>query len=232
MTGFRYTDYEEMVSSIVQAGYRFITLRQYFSHSFEPSERLVVNRIDVDVKIERLAVLRQIFRRQNIRASIFVRLHAPQYNLLNFGTLRLLRDLVADGHEIGLHTELMDAEGFLGVRGASVLRSEIDMLQTLLGEQIYGTASHGDMTPHNNLHFWQNHYPHDFGLLYEAYDRRLWENCRYVSDSEWVRWKAYSNGALMEGDRRTPHRHILDDAPPVVYLLTHPESWYEYYLYE
>ena len=33
--------------------------------------------------------------------------------------------------------------------------------------------------------------------MYEAYDNKLWDNCRYVSDSEWTQWKAYENGILL-----------------------------------
>jgi len=231
MSGFRYADYSDMIEGLLRQNYRFVTLRDYFEERATDS-KLVVNRIDVDVKIDRLRVLRSVFQRLGVQASIYVRLHAGAYNLLNFGTIKLLRDLVADGHEIGLHTEMMDAEGFLGVDGADLIRQEIALLETLIGARIHGTASHGDMTPHNNLHFWKDHGPGEFGLLYEAYDHRLWNNCRYVSDSEWTRWKAYDNGKLREGDRRPPQMHAAEDAPPVLYLLTHPESWYEHYIHE
>ena len=72
----------------------------------------------------------------------------------------------------------------------------------------------------------------DFGLVYEAYDKKLWNNSDYVSDSEWIRWKAYKNGKLSKGDKRTPIEHIKENNPKILYLLTHPESWYERYIYE
>ncbi len=221
-----------MLSDLKSLGYQFITLAEHFEGHGQQSNFSVINRIDVDLKIDRLRSLREILRKAEVRASIFVRLHSPSYNLLNFGTLCLLRELIAEGHEIGLHTELMDAQGYLRVDAGTLLRTEISLLECLLNTRIKGTAAHGDMTPHNNLHFWQRHNPKDFGLLYEAYDQTLWKNSRYISDSEWTQWKAYQNGELMEGDRRTPHRHAVDDAPPRIYLLTHPESWYEHYIHE
>ena len=97
---------------------------------------------------------------------------------------------------------------------------------------MYGTASHGDMTYFNNLNFWKNHSAKEFGLLYEAYDKKLWDNCRYVSDSEWTKWKAYEKGKLLKNDTRSPIEHILEDKPKVLYLLTHPECWYQEYIHE
>ena len=229
--GFSFVEYARVFRDSIAAGYRVITLREFFEGAFDESEKLLVNRVDVDVKIDRLARLDDIFGSLGVRASIYVRLHAPAYNLLSFGNLAVLRDLARAGHEIGLHTELADAEGHCAIDGAALLRREIDLLETIAGTRVYGTASHGDMTGFNNLHFWRRHQPADFGLLYEAYDPRLWDNCRYVSDSEWVRWKAYDNGNLMPEDRRSPDAHARE-GPPVLHVLTHPESWYDRYIYE
>ena len=232
MTGFRYSDYVAMLEGLLGAGYQFVTLREYFAGKVPLNSKIVVNRIDVDVKIERLRILRPIFKRLGIRASIYPRLHADAYNFLNFGTIQLFRSLIADGHEVGLHTEMMDAQGYLGVDGSALLRTELQLIESLLSTKIFGTASHGDMTAYNNLHFWKTHTPADFGLLYEAYDSLLWDHCRYVSDSEWTRWKSYEGGKLLGGDNRSPLDLAREDAPPLIYLLTHPESWYEHYIHE
>jgi hypothetical protein len=106
------------------------------------------------------------------------------------------------------------------------------LFETIFGVKIYGTASHGDITHFNNLDFWKTYSLEEFSLLYEAYDEKLWNHCRYVSDSEWTRWKSYENGILIENDRRTPIEHMNDDKPKILHLLTHPESWYEAYIHE
>lgn len=230
-SGFTFADYERNFCSILQAGYRVITMREYFEGAFTSDEKILVNRVDVDVKIDRLPRFLAIYRTLGIRASIFLRLHAPAYNLLSFGNISIVRDLVEAGNEIGLHTELADAEGHCAINSVALLQREIDLLETVIGVDVYGTASHGDMTGFNNLHFWSQHRPSKFGLLYEAYDEKLWQHCRYVSDSEWVRWKAYHNGKLIEGDRRTPAEHAQEGVP-VLHVLTHPESWYDRYIYE
>ena len=228
---FTFSEYEEMFSSILKEGYRVISMRDYFEGQFRNDEKILVNRVDVDFKIDRLPRFLDIYKKLGIGASIYVRLHAPSYNLLTIGNVNILRDLVDAGIEIGLHTELSDLEGFCGLNGETLLFQEIALLETIIGTKIYGSASHGDMTGFNNLDFWQKRNPSMFNLLYEAYDEALWKHCRYVSDSEWVHWKAYQDGALIEGDRRTPAEHA-QEGEKLMLLLTHPESWYDRYIYE
>ena len=124
-----------------------------------------------------------------------------------------------------------DLKGYCSINQAETLKREIELFETIFKIKIYGTASHGDMTHYNNLDFWKDNKPSDFGLVYEAYDEKLWNNCRYVSDSEWTRWKAHENGNLMENDRRDPIEHMKDNVK-ILHFLTHPESWYERYIYE
>ena len=160
-------------------------------------------------------------------------MHAPNYNLFSIGNIQIVKDLVDIGCEIGLHTELEDVGGYCNMnkKKKELLRKEIDLFETIFETKIYGTASHSDMTHFNNLDFWKYHEPKNFGLIYEVYDKKLWNNCRYVSDSEWIRWKAYENGKLLENDRRNPIEHIKDN-PKILHILTHPESWYQRYIYE
>lgn len=232
MDDFSFLNYEKIFEKVLAYNYRVITLKEFFSDEYEINEYLLINRIDVDLKIERLSVFYEIFKKLGIKASIYLRLHAPNYNLLSFGNIRIIKDLISIGCEIGLHTELEDASGYCSIEKKELLKNEIQLFQTVFGVKLYGSASHGDMTHYNNLHFWSKHSAKDFGLLYEAYDKKLWDNCRYVSDSEWTRWKSYENGQLIKNDRRNPIEHIADDRPKTLHLLTHPESWYQGYIHE
>jgi len=228
---FTFANYANIFRAITLEGYRAITMRDFFAGKYNDDERLLVSRVDVDVKIDRVPRLLAIYETLNIRATFFLRFHAPTYNLLSFGNVAIVQDLVTAGHEVGLHTELSDAEGLCSIDGVALLKREVDLLETLIGTKVFGTASHGDMTGYNNLDFWRTHSAADFGLLYEGYDELLWKHSRYVSDSEWTRWKAYDGGALISDDRRSPAEHAAEK-PRVLHVLTHPESWYERYIYE
>ena len=231
MNDFTFKYYEKIFQTAVKSGYRIITLKEFFLNEFDKREKILVNRIDVDVKIKRLKIIYKILKQLNIKASIYVRLHSPTYNLLSIDNIKIIQDLISIGCEIGVHTELEDIEGYCNIDKKQLLKNEIKILETIFKSKIYGTASHGDITHYNNLDFWKNHTSDDFGLVYEAYDKKLWNNCRYVSDSEWIKWKAYENGKLIKNDRRSPIEHMQDNCK-VLLILTHPESWYEKYIYE
>ena len=57
-------------------------------------------------------------------------------------------------------------------------------------------------------------------------DFNLFDNSLYVSDSEWTRWKCYKNGKFIKGDTRSFGDH-LEAKPKLIYLLIHPETYYE-----
>lgn len=228
---FTFNSYKKIFQIALEQGYSVITLKEFFSNEFDKNKKILINRIDVDFKIDRLNHIYEIFKDLNITASIYVRLHSPNYNLLTIGNIRIIQKLIDIGCEIGLHTELEDVGNYCNIDKQELLKKEIQLFETIFQTKIFGTASHGDMTPHNNLDFWENNKPKNFGLMYEAYDERLWNHCRYVSDSEWVQWKAYENGIRLDNDRRTPLEH-LQETPPIFHLLTHPESWYNEYIHE
>jgi hypothetical protein len=231
MNDFTFKYYKKIFQTALNNDYRIITLKEFFANEFDKNEKILVNRIDVDIKIERLKIIYKIFKELNIKASVYARLHSPTYNLFSIGNIKIIQDLISIGCEIGIHTELEDAKGYCDIDNKQLLKDEIKLFETIFKSKIYGSASHGDITHYNNLDFWKNYSLEDFGLVYEAYDEKLWNNCRYVSDSEWTRWKAYENGKLIKSDKRNPIEHMKDNCK-VLLLLTHPESWYEKYIYE
>jgi len=231
MDNFTFTYYEKIFEEALNNSYKIVTLKEFFLDEYNKEDKILVNRIDVDVKIDRLKSIYKIFKRLDIKASIYIRLHSPHYNLLSIGNIKIIQDLISIGCEVGLHTELEDVGGYCNIDKSELLKREIELFKTIFGIKLYGTASHGDMTFYNNLNFWAANRASDFNLLYEAYDKQLWDNCRYVSDSEWTQWKAYQDGKLLENDRRTPIGHMKDNCK-VLHLLTHPESWYVDYIYE
>ena len=105
----------------------------------------------------------------------------------------------------------------------------------MLDINIQGIASHGGLTGYNNLDFWDNRSAKDYGLLYEAYNKsddfNLFDNSFYLSDSEWTQWKCYSKGLLQTDDRRGLSEHI-QDRHKLIYLLIHPDTYYDNHCYE
>lgn len=232
---FTFANLEAQYQTALEAGYTFLTCAEYAEQKQNLPPLTVVNRVDIDLSVKKADRLRDIFKRLNIKASFFVRLHAPEYNPFSFENYRILKTIQDSGHEIGYHSEIIDQAAIWQEDPAECLLRDIDVLNRMLDIKIKGTASHGGMTGLNNLDFWKDRSAPNFGLLYEAYEKTdrfdLFNESFYVSDSEWIQWKCYDNGKLCKNDRRSFAEHVLRKHP-LIYLLIHPDTYFDRHFYE
>lgn len=234
--GFTFAKLRQYYEAALENGYRVITCREW-AEGLRPSQgmKLFVNRVDIDVSPKKTRRLARIFKDLGIPASFFVRLHANEYNPFSFEHYRCLRALVEAGHEIGLHSEVVDQAAIWQESAASCLHRDLKVLSEMLSISIDGVASHGGMTGLNNLDFWKSRSAEEFGLLYEAYDDSarfgLFKQSFYLSDSNWTSWKCYDRGVVRPDDRRTPDQHFAE-GHDVIYFLIHPETYYDDHFYE
>lgn len=232
---FTFANIEAQYRAAQDAGYTFVTCLEYAECKGNLSNLTIVNRVDIDFSVTKADRIRDIFDRLGIKGSFFVRLHAPEYNPFSFENYRVLKAIRDSGHEIGYHSEIVDQATIWDEDAADCLRRDIDVLNRMLGLSIKGVASHGGMTGLNNLDFWKDFKPADFGICYEAYDKseefNLFHNAFYISDSEWTQWKCYKKGDLQIGDRRSFSEHLAD-FHPLIYLLIHPDTYFDGHIYE
>lgn len=232
---FTFTGLERQYRAALDLGYEFLTCDDYVARKRALPTLTVVNRVDIDVSVRKAERLLAIFDRLRIKATFFVRLHAGEYNPFAFENYRILKAIRDSGHEIGYHSEVIDQSFIWNEDAVECLMRDIDVLNRILGITVRGVASHGGMTGLNNLDFWRDRSPADFGLAYEAYDKTdafgLFESSFYISDSEWTRWKCYDRGNLCAGDRRPFEEHARTKHP-LVYLLIHPDTYYDGHPYE
>ena len=228
---FTFENLRHQLIAALDHGYQFLTCEEYVHRKAEGGlpDRTLINRVDVDFSCKKARRLAETFNNLGVKATFFVRLHAPEYNLFSFENYRCMKFIRDSHHEIGYHSEIIDEAAIWGEDPAECLRRDLDTLNGILGIQVKGVASHGGMTGLNNLDFWQNNKPCDFNLSYEAYE---WFNdVFYISDSEWYRWKCYNKGRLRKGDQRSPVEHLMD-YHPIIYLLTHPDTYFDKHFYE
>ena len=232
---FTFKFIEREYQKLIGLGYEFITCAEFVEVKKQPFNKVIVNRVDIDFSIKKTDRLLNIFKSLNIKASFFVRLHAPEYNPFSFENYMILKRIVDEGHEIGYHSEVIDQSAIWGENATDCILRDIEVLDKIFNTKIQGVASHGGNTGLNNLDFWKDKKPSEFGLLYEAYDKEpafnLFQESFYVSDSEWTRWKAYDKGILCDNDRRTPSEHALDNHK-LIHLLIHPDTYYDNHIYE
>lgn len=234
---FTFSAIEEQYRQAQKLGYRFVTCEEYVRIKSNISERdkIIVNRVDIDFSAKKADRLVHIFNKLNIKATFFLRLHAPEYNPFSFEVYRIIKNLIASGHELGYHSEVIDQAIIWNENDVECLKRDINVINSIFNIQIKGIASHGGLTGFNNLDFWKERKPSDFGILYEGYDQQpefnLFRESFYISDSEWTRWKCYDNGKLQEGDRKTFAEHA-NDGHKLIYLLIHPDTYFDNHFYE
>jgi hypothetical protein len=227
---FTFSNIEHQYKEAINSGYSIITCKDFVLQKNKGFlDKIIINRVDIDFSIKKAEKLGEIFNNQRIKASFFIRLHAPEYNPFSFENYRIIKFLINSGHEIGYHSEVIDQSTIWSEKGSDNLKRDIDILNRMFDIQIVGVASHGGLTGLNNLDFWKDHKPSDFGLIYEAYD---WINeTFYISDSEWTQWKCYNKGVLLEGDRRSFEEHLKDNHS-LIYLLIHSDTFFDIHFYE
>ncbi|MDB3999634.1 hypothetical protein N9448_08465 [Litorivicinus sp.] len=224
------------LETFLVSGYEFITMEQYYTAAnITPRSKVATLRIDVDFSLRRLKPLLSILKTLSIKSTIFVRLHAPEYNPFDFEGYRIMQDAIENGHEIGYHSEIVDQGIIWNESPDTCLTKDLCILEKLLDITIHGIASHGGKTNLNNLSFWEHRRPEEFGLKYEAYSTTNGKNAFssgiYVSDSEDIRWKSYKFGKLMK-DNSSPPSYFATEQHPFINILIHPDVYYTYHPYE
>ena len=231
---FTFTYLENQLAHAKGLGYEFIRCIDYVdSRDFLPSN-CVVLRVDVDENIWKVNRFLDIFGSLGIKATFFIRLHG-NYNPFEFSNFLTIKRIVREGHELGYHSEIIDQADIWIEDAESCLARDLNVMTLMFGVGIRGLASHGGRTGLNNLDFWQGKRPQDYGVSYEAYDDQpefgLFRNSLYLSDSEWTQWKSYLRGDLLIGDRRSLSEH-LGDGHSLIYLLIHPETYFDRHPYD
>jgi hypothetical protein len=221
---FSHGRYDRFLARLVDAGVAVVPLRELRD---APGDRPVVGlRHDVDHDLRSAVRMAGIEHARGLRASYYVRHTAPYYRR-NGEFADVLRALEGQGHEVGLHHDVLSSAPDDPV---GALRSELDWLRSQ-GLDVRGAAAHGAGGGyHNNWVF--SDWPEaeagvpnreggpkttlaDAGLEYEAY--HLGEDV-YVSD------------ARFDAGGRRIHPDTLDVAglqPGMrAIVLVHPCHWH------
>ncbi len=236
MFQFTFKNIKAEFEAVLDEGYRVITCYEYIGYKTAlEKEKILVNRVDIDYSVKKTAILVEIFNDLNIKATFFLRLHAPEYNPFSFENYRIIKHLIESGHELGYHSEVIDQSLIWNENAAECLKRDIEVINTMFGISIKGIASHGGMTGNNNLDFWKDKTATDFGLFYEAYDKQpqfnLFQESFYVSDSEWTRWKCFDKGKLIKDDITSLSEHARENHQ-ILHSLIHPDTYFNNHFYE
>lgn len=191
--------YRALVRRALDAGYRVTCFRDFTPP--DGAAPVLLLRHDLDHSLRAAAVLAGIEAELGVRATYFVQVASPFYNLLSGESRGLVRRIVELGHEVGLH---YDAGRYTGPGAGEEVRRDLELLGHLAGAAVVSASQHIPIdSPALDL---RRVVPH------EAYDPRFTQApMTYVSDSlmAWRRW----------------HPLELVERRRSLQLLTHPVTW-------
>lgn len=100
---FKFDHFEYTFQEALRKDYQIITVKDYFLKKYDENRKILINRIDVDVDCFRARRFAEIFNKLGIKGSFYFRLHGS-YNLFSFEIFNIVKEMVSNGHEVGIHT--------------------------------------------------------------------------------------------------------------------------------
>jgi hypothetical protein len=185
-----------------------LALKHYRFGSFiewrEAPPRTVLWRHDLDFSVHRAVALARIEADAGARATYFLNLHSAYYNALESEVADRVREIVALGHELGLH---FDPSFETSRDQHEALSAEGSLLEDVFGVPVRSFSLHNPVVAG-----WSADDDEVVGMV-NAYGRGLRERFAYCSDSHGV-WR-----------NRRLHDVLEEAADERLHVLTHPEWW-------
>ncbi len=172
-------------------------------------ERFVILRHDVDVDLGYAGQMAAIETDMGARSTYFIMLHNPLYNPWSGSGRRLLGQLVAGGHAIGLHFEprFHQPVPLSGIEQiVERVEEEAALLATLVGAPVDLVSFHQPVPQLLNVRL-------PSSRCRSTYEPEFTESIRYIADSG-GRWRQESIQQLLSAG--TTHR---------IQFLSHPVLW-------
>lgn len=208
--GFSFADYSAALQAFRDDGYAVTSFDAYLD---APTDRHLILRHDIDNSIEQALRVAELDAAAGCSSSIFVRVHARDYNLLSLPSLQILREFEQLGHEVGLHLEGAVGE-IVGGDDLTWADRQRSVIEAALGHPIRGFSMH-EPARLGGIEFGDRLLKHWAPEIdYHSYeDRFTTPTMKYLSDSS-ARWR--------EG-----HFALWVGRAPLLQVLTHPFWWFE-----
>jgi hypothetical protein len=191
--------YRELLRQ-ARAHYRFLACIDASS-----ADAGVLWRHDLDVSVHRALALARIERQEDARATYFVYLHSRFYNALEDGIVDRLKQIVALGHDLGIHFDSRFTPA--GMSMTDAIAAERDVLAHAIGTTVRAVSFHDPDVAGVSIGD-----ADEIAGLVNTCGSGIKARFAYGSDS---------NGYW----RFRPLADVIADAAPLLQVLTHPEWW-------
>jgi hypothetical protein len=197
---FTLEHYREILESALRAGYVF---QGFHEPALAYPPRVLYLRHDLDVCLEEALDMADLEAKLGVRSTYFILVNSPVYNPLSRDSLKLVHQLQAKGHWIGLHVDpvlLSNAE-------ASQVEEEVLQLIRFYGSKIPLVPVVSFHRPSATV------LGHVFNSFTSTYSPQFFKEIKYISDSRGI-WR--------EG---CPCQALSRGLYPAVQMLVHPIWW-------
>ena len=196
---FSVDGYSELLSAIVRYGYSTITIPELNCSR----SRQIIMRHDIDFCMDYARDMARLEALAGIRATYYVMLRSPMYNLFSRHDSAMLREILDLGHDVGLHYDAKWTE-IQGSDHEKEICFEAETLEKLCGSPVTSFSIHqpdSRMMSHSLT----------AGELVNLYDQKHFDGFAYVSDSN-RDWRGKDIFGILASGKN-------------VQLLTHPMWW-------
>lgn len=127
-------NYINLLKTLITNNYKFESFDNRNKY-----EKIVLLRHDIDVNLNYALKLAEIEKELNIKATYFLMLRSPMYNLFSRSNLKIVKKIIELGHHIGLH---FDTFGLENDKIQETIDFEINTLNKLLSVTISTVSFH------------------------------------------------------------------------------------------
>jgi hypothetical protein len=210
---FTYANYNKLLAMIKDQGY---LIRNY--HNYMNSEAVCILRHDIDFDVEKALRMAELEAAMGVKSTYFVLVNTNFYNVCSSNILKMLKEILALGHEIGLHYDEAQYIQY-GVGGGGAIATNSRYLDGIL-KDIQKETHLLEQVIECPVTTVSMHRPSQFILdadihipnMVNSYGKEFFYHFKYLSDSR-HNWREDVEAAVLAGEYKKLH------------ILTHP-FWY------
>lgn len=190
---FTYKAYSIMIKKLYCSNYNICLYNDYNNY-----ERIAILRHDVDNSLIKALELAKFENSLKIKSTYFVLLSTDFYNIASIKSLKIIKNIISLGHEIGLHFDekkynvFKDEEWEDSISYA--IQNELEIMENLIQTPIKVVSMH---RPSKKL----LGYDLKIGDIINTYSSEFFNGFKYISDSR-REWKENVMNIIDEGKEK------------------------------
>lgn len=185
MERFTFDYYEKLLETLKDNDYDFV----FFDDSEKikkKGKKIVLLRHDIDFDVNQAEKISEIEKKHDIKSTYFFLLNSKSYNIHNSETYEIIKKILNEGHEIGIHFDEASYDYSTNSELKNFVEKEIGFFESLFNKEIKIISFH---RPTDNILLDKIDIP-----IAHTYEDRYAKDVKYLSDSK----KQFREGNLID----------------------------------